>query len=212
MHTVQVGQLAPAAVWGDIRMAITYRYGTSLYINMTNRCHNECEFCIRKQSDSVGDADSLWLDREPDREEMLDDIRKHDLAKYDEIVFCGYGEPTERLDDMLWLCTQLKKTSAPIIRVNTNGQSSLIAGYDTAPLFSALVDKLSISLNAAGADEYNELCKPTFGVETYQGILGFAKRAKEYVPDVVLSIVGGTTDADACGEIAREMGLPLRVR
>jgi len=196
----------------DTRMTITYRYGTGLYINMTNRCHNDCVFCIRKLGDSVGDAGSLWLDREPTREEMLEDILKHDLAKYGEIVFCGYGEPTERLDDLLWLCSQIKKSGLTTIRVNTNGQSSLIAGYDTAPLFHNLVDKLSISLNAAGADEYNVLCKPDFGLETYQAVLDFAKRVKAYVPEVVFSVVAGTTDIDACNKVATEMGLQLRVR
>ena len=193
-------------------MAVTYQLGTSLYINLTNRCSNDCEFCLRKLGDSVGDADSLWLDLEPSREAVLDDIQKRDLTVYGEIVFCGYGEPTERLDDLLWICSQLKKSGAPSIRVNTNGHSSLIAGYDTAPLFKGLVDKISISLNAAGADEYNELCKPVFGLETYNGLLDFTNKVKEYVPEVVLSVVGGTTDGDACMKVAREIGVPLRVR
>jgi len=152
------------------------------------------------------------LDLEPSREAVLDDIQKRDLTVYGEIVFCGYGEPTERLDDLLWICSQLKKSGAPSIRVNTNGHSSLIAGYDTAPLFKGLVDKISISLNAAGADEYNELCKPVFGLETYHGLLDFTNKVKEYVPEVVLSVVGGATDVDACMKVAREIGVPLRVR
>ena len=193
-------------------MAITYRVGSGLYINMTNRCHNDCEFCIRKMSDSVGDAGSLWLEREPSRDELLSDIHERDLTMFSEIVFCGYGEPTERLDDLLWLCAQIKKNDSPIIRVNTNGQASLIAGCDTAPLFSGLVDKLSISLNAASANEYFKLCRPAFGPKTYEGVLDFADKARQYVPEVVLSVVGGTTDIDACSLVARRIGLPLRVR
>ena len=193
-------------------MVITYNVGDGLYVNITNRCTNNCGFCIRRLSDSVGAVDSLWLDREPSREEILDDIQKNDLAWYSEIVFCGFGEPTERLDDMLWICSQLKKTTDRKIRVNTNGHASLIAGYDTASKFHNLVDKLSISLNAAGADEYYLLCNPVFGLESYQGVLDFARRVKEYVPDVVLSIVGGTTDTEACRKAADEIGLPLRVR
>jgi len=193
-------------------MVITYRFGNGLYINMTNRCSNDCTFCIRRLGDSVGDAESLWLPREPSREEVLEDIKKRDLTMFDEIVFCGYGEPTERLDDLLWICEQLKKTETITIRVNTNGHASLIADYDTAPLFANLVDKLSISLNAASAEEYNKLCSPVFGIETYQGIIDFAKKVKEYVPDTVLSIVGGTTDADTCAMAAKQIGLPLRVR
>ena len=193
-------------------MTITYCVGDGLYINITNRCSNDCSFCIRKLGDSVGSADSLWLGREPSREEILSAIQKNNLTEYSEIVFCGYGEPTERLDDLLWLCTQLKESHCPPIRVNTNGHASLIAGYDTAPLFAGLVDIMSISLNAAGADEYDQLCKPVFGETTYHGLLDFIKRVKKHVPVVVLSIVGGTTDTEACRKVAGELGLSLRVR
>ena len=193
-------------------MTITYRVGNGLYINITNRCTNDCLFCIRKFSNSVGNTESLWLEREPRRDELLNDIQKHNLTEYSEIVFCGYGEPTERLGDLLWLCEQIKQTANPPVRVNTNGHASLIAGYDTAPLFAGLVDKLSISLNAACADEYYSLCKPVFGSEAYQGMLDFAKRAKNYVPEIVLSVVAGTTDIEACRKVAAEAGLPLIIR
>jgi len=193
-------------------MTITYRVGDGLYINMTNRCTNECSFCIRKLCDAVGDTDSLWLPFEPSREEVLKDIEGRDLEKYSEIVFCGFGEPTERLDDLLWLCNEIKKISNLPIRVNTNGHASLIAGYDTAPLFAGLVDRMNVSLNAASAEEYNELCKSRFGMEAYQGMLEFAGKVKNYVPDVVLSVVAGTTDTEACRKIAEKAGLPLRIR
>ena len=193
-------------------MTITYRVGSGLYINMTNRCTNRCEFCIRNFSNSVGDTDSLWLEREPSRDEMQNDLLRHSMADYSEVVFCGYGEPAERLDDLLWLCGRLKQMGCPPIRVNTNGHASIIAGYDTAPRFAGLVDRLSISLNAAGADEYFALCNPVFGIEAYQEVIEFAKKVKNYVPDVVLSIVGGTTDTEACRAVAKAMGLPLRIR
>ena len=193
-------------------MTITYRVGSGLYVNITNRCSNDCTFCIRNLGDSVGDADSLWLEREPSREEILSDIASRALTDYSEIVFCGYGEPTERLKDLLWICERLKQIDSPPIRVNTNGHASLIAGYDTAPMFAGLVDRLSISLNASDSDEYNRICKPAFGSKTYQGLLDFAKRAANYVPDVILSVVRGTTDTEACRKVADEAGLPLRIR
>jgi len=192
--------------------SVTYKFGSGLYINMTNRCSNDCGFCLRRLSDSVGDADSLWLDAEPTREEIYQDIQKHDLTEFSEIVFCGYGEPTERLEDMLWICKRLRETGTQIIRLNTNGHASLIAGHDTAPMFSGLVDTVSISLNAADAAEYDEMCKPVFGTEGYYGMLDFALKVKEYVPNVILSVVGGTTDVESCRKIADDMGLPLRVR
>ena len=193
-------------------MTITYRVGDGLYINMTNRCTSDCSFCIRNCTDSVGDADSLWIEREPSREEILSDIQSRNLTQYSEIVFCGFGEPTMRLDDLLWLCKQIKQICDLPIRVNTNGHASLIAGYDTAPLFAGLVDSMNVSLNAASANEYYELCKPKFGIEAYQGMLEFACEVKKYVPQVVLSIVAGTTDTDACSKVADEIGLPLRIR
>ena len=193
-------------------MTITYRVGSGLYINMTNRCTNDCVFCIRRYCDSVGTADSLWLDTEPSREEVLEDILKLDLTEYEEIVFCGYGEPTVRLDDLIWICAQLKKVCSLPIRVNTNGHASLIAGYDTTPLFKNLVDRVSISLNAPDEDEYNRICKPVFEKYAYQSVLSFAESVKSYVPEVVLSVMGGTTDIERCRLIAEEMGLRLRVR
>ena len=193
-------------------MTITYCVGDGLYVNMTNRCSNSCTFCERGLCDAVGDAGSLWLEREPGREEILSSILARDLARYSEIVFCGFGEPTERLDDLLWLCAQLKKTGCPPVRINTNGHASLIAGYDTAPRFAGLVDRLSISLNAAGPEEYDALCRPVFGLRAYEGLLDFAQRAKDYVPDVVLSVVEGTTDVEACRIVAGQTGLPLKVR
>ena len=193
-------------------MTITYRVGSGLYINMTNRCTNDCEFCIRKYSDSVGTADNLWLDVEPSSEEVLEDILKHNFSEYEELVFCGYGEPTARLDELIWLCAELKKICPLPIRVNTNGHANLIAGYDTTPLFTNLVDRMSISLNAPNMDEYNRICNPAFKNTGYHGVLTFAESVKNYVPDVVLSVVGGTTDEERCRQVAEKMGLPLRVR
>lgn len=194
-------------------MTITYQVGGGLYINMTNRCSNSCEFCVREQQDAVGDTDSLWLEREPTREEIWEDIQNRgDLSRYDEIVFCGYGEPTERLDDMLWLCGRLRAAGAPPIRVNTNGHASLTAGRDVTPEFEGLIDTLSVSLNSPDADEYNRVCRPVFGCRTYAALLDFAVKAKSYVPNVILSVVEGTTDIEACRRVAEESGLPLRVR
>ena len=85
-------------------MTITYILGGKLYVNLTNRCPNACDFCLRTHGDGVGDAASLWLDREPTREEIWDDLKKRDLTQYPELIFCGYGEPTGRLEDMLWVC------------------------------------------------------------------------------------------------------------
>lgn len=91
-------------------MTITYEYGDNLYINVTNRCPNACDFCLRNNSTGSLYADNLWYEgAEPTKEEILADLKKRDLNSYAEIVFCGYGEPACRWDDMLWLAAHLKE-------------------------------------------------------------------------------------------------------
>ena len=92
-------------------MTITYEYEGALYVNLTNKCNCNCEFCLRhgKAQGSIYTEDSLWLEREPTRQEALDSFLGRDVCSYREIVFCGYGEPTYRLDDILWLVDQLKE-------------------------------------------------------------------------------------------------------
>ena len=114
-------------------MTLTYRLGNALYINLTNKCTNACSFCIRLGGDTVGDSGSLWLEREPDKEEVLADIFRRDLSEFQELVFCGYGEPMMRLDDLVWIAAQVKRKAPNLpIRVNTNGQAELFYGPDAA--------------------------------------------------------------------------------
>ena len=128
-------------------MTITYEVGSGLYVNSTNRCSNACEFCVRATVESYyGD---LWLDCEPTVEEMCDSIFSRDLTKYTELVFCGYGEPTERIDDILAVASRVKERTDLSIRINTNGHANLIYGEDVTPRLEGLIDVLSISLNSA---------------------------------------------------------------
>ena len=134
-------------------MTITYEYEDALYVNLTNKCNCNCEFCLRhgRKEGSIYTEDSLWLEREPTREEALDSFLSRDVCSYREIVFCGYGEPTYRLDDILWLVDQLKERFGrrlPPVRINTNGHANLILGRDVVPELKGRIDPLSISLNA----------------------------------------------------------------
>ena len=197
-------------------MTATYRVGNGLYVNLTNRCPCACTFCIRQNGDGVYGSGSLWLEREPTADEVCASIEKN-LANCTELVFCGYGEPTERLDALLEVAGRFRAAHPGIpIRVNTNGLSDLIAGEPTAHRFKGLVDAVSISLNAPTAEEYVVLCRPKFGVAAYPALLKFAEEVKRYVEDVTLTVVG--TDAltpekeSACRRIAREHGVLLRVR
>lgn len=198
-------------------MTIVYRVGRGLYVNMTNRCPCACKFCIRQNGAGVYGSDSLWLEREPTVAETIAAIEAADCSTCDELVFCGYGEPTERLDDLLAVARHVRAAFPQLpIRVNTNGLSDLIANRPTASLFAGLVDSLSISLNAPTEVEYVKLCRPKFGRIAFEALQKFAAEAKEHVPSVVMSVVG-TADMTpekiaACREICNRVGVPLRVR
>ena len=196
-------------------MTITYTYGDGLYLNITNRCTNSCTFCVRTQGEGIYGSDSLWLEREPTREEVVAAVEKLDLSKFREIVFCGYGEPTCRLHDMLWIAMQIKKMTDLPIRVNTNGHSELMWGADTTPCFAGVIDVVSISLNTADAKSYQEICKSEFGEAAYAGLLAFAEHVSKYVPSTRLSVVRGTiseAELEACKQIAQKAGVALYIR
>lgn len=198
-------------------MTVVYEVKDGLYVNLTNRCPCACAFCIRNNGDGAYGSDSLWLDREPDADEVSAAIVAAHPERFAEIVFCGYGEPTERLDVLLEVAGRLKRDYPDIpVRVNTNGLADLIAGVSVAARFEGLVDSLSISLNAANAEEYAALCRPRFGLESYGAILRFAKEVKRYVPSVVMTVVAapGFTDEKlaACRAVCERIGVPLRVR
>ena len=198
-------------------MAITYEIGSSLYFNITNKCPCKCTFCVRKTTAGVNYGESLWLEHEPALEEILEDLSERDLKKYSEFVFCGFGEPTERLDILLKCAEFLNdhKKERQKIRLNTNGLSDLINNKETAPLFDRCIDILSISLNAPDSETYNALCSPVFGESSFDAIIRFASDSKRYIPEVVMSVVGASLDKEAverCRDLCGSLGISLRVR
>jgi len=196
-------------------MTITYPVKRGIYVNMTNRCPCACTFCLRKNSDSVYGSDPLWLDREPTVEEVCASLDKWDLSQYEEIVFCGYGEPTERLDDLLTVARYLKSKSDIRIRINTNGLSDLIHGKRTAPLLEDLIDVVSISLNATNAEDYLKVVRPKFGLPSYEAMLTFTKDCTAYVPQVVMTVVDVVTspeEQEKSRQICQSLGATLRIR
>ena len=205
---------------GRISMTITYEYEDALYVNLTNRCNCNCEFCLRhgKAQGSIYTEDSLWLEHEPSRQEAMDSFLSRDVCSYREIVFCGYGEPTYRLNDILWLVDQLKARfgdKLPPVRINTNGHANLILGRDVCPELKGRIDTVSISLNAITAQEYVALCHPVQGEAAYQAMLDFARESKQYVPHVILTIVDKDKtpeEIQTCKDIARDLGVKLRIR
>ena len=201
-------------------MTITYEYEDALYVNLTNKCNCNCAFCLRhgKAQGSIYTENSLWLEREPTRQEALDSFLSREVCSYREIVFCGYGEPTYRMDDILWLVDELKARfgiSLPPVRINTNGHAALILGRDVCPELAGRIHTLSISLNASNAADYVAMCRPVQGEDAYQSMLDFARRAKDYVPHVVLTIVDKDKtpeEIDLCRKIAADLGVELRIR
>lgn len=194
---------------------ITYEYNGGLYINMTNACTNACDFCLRNNSDGSLYAKNLWYQGgEPSKEEMLEDIKKRNLTEYKEIVFCGYGEPTCRFDDMMWLAGKIRELAEIEIRVNTNGQSDLIMGRNTAPDFDGKFDCVSISLNSSTPEGYDEVCHSVYGLEALPAILKFTENLKKYVPKVIMTVVSTmeTSEIEACKALCLSTGAEFRVR
>lgn len=197
-------------------MCITYIVEGKLYVNITNKCSNNCDFCIRNNGECAYGSDSLWLMREPMVEEILCSVFSHDLSIFPELVFCGYGEPTYRLCDAALVAREVKRRFPHIkTRINTNGQSDLILKRDTAPDFEGAFDTVSISLNTPDREKYQQICHSVFGVESFDAILKFAENVKKYVQNVHFSVVMQTLtdkEIEKCREISSQLGVTLRLR
>ena len=196
-------------------MTIVYKVHNNLYVNLTNRCSCSCVFCLRQNRDHMEESDSLWLDHEPTLQEVKDAFAKEDMSQYEEVVFCGFGEPTERLDALLEVATFVKENYQKPIRINTNGQANLINGRDVAPELKGLVDTISISLNTPNEEKYNEMVRSIYGDKAYGAMLDFAREAKKYVPNVVLSTVDTTLskeEEEQCRQICEKLAVTYRIR
>ena len=199
-------------------MTISYEYEGALYVNLTNRCDCACVFCLRHNGHKGSIyADDLWLEHEPTREEALDDLRKRDLPFYRELVFCGFGEPMFRTDDILWLVDRLKEEvpGLPPVRINTNGHANLIQGRDVTADLAGRIDTVSISLNGSTAEEYCAVTQPKDGVRGWEAMLHYTRRATAYVPHVVMTIVDKDKtpeEIQRCRTLAESLGARLRVR
>ena len=193
----------------DQAVKIAYRIRNSLYLNITNRCTNSCSFCTKFQDFKVK-GHQLKLEHEPDVQEVIDAIG--DPQAYEEIVFCGYGEPLLRLDCVIKVARWLKEHGVKV-RINTDGQANLVHGRNVLPELEGLVDSISISLNASSAEEYQRLCRSEFGPEGYIGVKEFISEATKYIPTVIASAVTVPgVDIDACAAVAAELGAEFRKR
>lgn len=194
-------------------MTIFYKFEGKMYINITNGCPCDCIFCIRKNGDSIEDNDSLWLEHEPDFEEICKAFDSFDKTGITETVFCGYGEPTVRVDMLLKTAEYIRQHSDMKIRLNTNGLVRLIHKDFDINRFRGLLDSVSISLNAPDARRYNEVTRPSFGEKAFEEMLKFSAEMKDIckVGFTVVDIIPEEEIAQ-CKALAKKMGIPLRVR
>jgi len=190
--------------------ALLYPIRDSLYLNITNRCTNRCIFCARRNSDFVK-GHNLKLRSEPTAREII--ARLGDMSGYEKIVFCGFGEPTLRLETVIKIASYIKKKGREV-RLTTNGEGNLINGYSIAGRLKGLVDRVSVSLNAPSAEEYDKLCRSRFGKDAYSGILDFIKECVLQGIEVEVTCLDmiGKSDIRACRTKAKSLGAKFRLR
>ena len=192
---------------------ILYTYKNQVYANITNRCDCSCTFCVRTTKDTVGDATNMWFETEPDFEDIRKAIDEFDFSSYDEFVFCGYGEPTCALENLLKTAEYVKRHLGLRIRLNTNGLCNLYHKRNIIPELSKVVDSISISLNAPTAEKYQAVTRPQFE-NAFPALLEFASLAQKAIPHTQLSIVDvlPPEEIQACQKLADERGIYLKIR
>ena len=188
-----------------------YELKGKVYLNITNKCGNRCEFCIRSNSDTLVGYD-MKLSHDPSFEEMKEAIDAYP-KKLNEVVFCGYGEPTYNMDTLAKTAEYLKNKGVRV-RLNTNGQGRLINDRDIVPELAGVVDEVSVSLNEADRGAYQNLCHPKFGMFTHDEILDFATSCKNAGIAVRFTVVDIIPNESIrrCRKIADKMGIPFSVR
>lgn len=189
-----------------------YTVDRNIYINLTNRCSNRCEFCVRYYDKPVyGD---LWIEEEPSAEQVIEILeRDYDLKGYEEVVFCGYGEPTYRFDAIEKICDYVHSKGGKT-RINTNGQGNELNHTDISARMAACMDTINVSLNATDAEKYDRICHSDYGLRAFEIMLEFARKCVQAGGNVVLSVVDciGEEEIEKSREIARSVGAKLRVR
>jgi len=189
---------------------VSYPLRRSLYLNVTNRCTLRCSFCPKFNGSWEVRGYDLRLRRDPDAGELLEAVG--DPKRFDEIVFCGFGEPTLRLYTVLEVGSELRRRGARV-RLNTDGLANLVHGRDITPDLEDSLDAVSISLNAQDAKSYSRHCRPPME-GAHEAILDFTERVREFVPVVTLTAVDGLdgVDISACRAIAERYSVEFRRR
>lgn len=196
------------------KMTITYVIQDKLYVNITNKCPCNCTFCIRNNGDGAYGSDSLWLEHEPSFDEIMIDVNARNLSDYKEIIFCGYGEPTCRLDILVDTARAMKeKGNCPPLRLNTNGLSDLINNKDTSEVLGSIFDIISISLNAGTEEEYMKVTRPRFE-NAFEAMQEFASNCVKTSAKVIMTVVDviSKEQIESASEVCNRTGAEFRVR
>ncbi len=192
-------------------LTLAYELHGNCYLNITFRCTLRCAFCPKYNGTWEVQGYDLRLPGDPEIAEVLAAVG--DPARYKEMVFCGLGEPTRRLDGLIEVARELRARGAKRIRVNTDGLANLIHGRNVAPELAEVVDALSISLNAQDEFTYVRHTRPK-RAGAFEAVLDFAARARDAGMEVTLTAIDGLEGVDiaACEKIARDLGVGFRRR
>lgn len=202
---------------------IVYRFGEGVYLNITNRCPNLCTFCIKTKWKMNFHENNLNLaGNEPTAAAVVAALEKElPKAPFKEVVFCGYGEPTMRLDVLLFVAQTLKGWMAQAkyppfkIRLNTNGLGNLINHKDIVPALVKVVDRVNISLNAQDEKTWRGLVRPEAEYQNgYEDVVEFIRLCVQAgFERVVASCVDKTgADVNAVRQVAQKAGAEFYVR
>jgi TatD DNase family protein len=193
---------------------LVYELYGKIYINLTNRCTNNCVFCLRNDKDDVC-GQKLWLDNEDyPVQDVIDQLNNFKIS--DEVIFCGYGEPLLKLDVLKEVAKYIKENYKNVkIRVNTNGQANIVYKRNIVPELKGLVDEFSVSLNGEDNKEYNDYSRPRL-LNAYEEVKRFIKACSDENIEVVASVVEGYKgqhlNLKKCEEIANSLGAKFRAR
>lgn len=200
-------------------MTLSYEVGDNLYLNITNQCPCNCTFCIRKNDDGAYGSDPLWLEHEPSLQEFQNDLNQRDFSNYKEIVFCGYGEPTMRIDFICELAEWIKSVHpSACLRLNTNGLTDIYSPSQNGKagqLVSHCFDKISVSLNAGDSETYLKITNPKNKPDNaYRTMLEFALTCKANGLDVSFTVVDvlSPDEIQLAQQVADDLRIPLHIR
>lgn len=189
---------------------LVYDIGDNRYINIGKTCTLRCTFCPKQHGSWQVHEFNLKLARMPTSAQLIEALG--DISRVNEVVFCGFSEPTLRLNVLLQVA-RWAKLQGGYVRVNTDGLGNLVHGRNILPELAECVDAVSISLNAQDERHYEQHCQPQLP-GSYQSLREFITLAPRYINSVTVTAIDGLAGVDiaACETIAHQAGAAFRRR